>query len=80
MNYISEWCPGNTLGRISFVGHSLGFFILILFYFLNNKYIFINIGGLIIRAALPHLKKFEKKMFTFLTFSSPHCGFLFSSS
>jgi pimeloyl-ACP methyl ester carboxylesterase len=22
--YITEWCPGNILGRISFVGHSLG--------------------------------------------------------
>jgi len=23
-NYIKEWCPGPTLGRLSFIGHSLG--------------------------------------------------------
>mmetsp|Transcript_1865 Transcript_1865/g.1297 ORF Transcript_1865/g.1297 Transcript_1865/m.1297 type:complete len:122 (+) Transcript_1865:149-514(+) len=23
-NFISEWCPGSSLGRISFIGHSLG--------------------------------------------------------
>jgi len=24
VNYITEWCPGNTLGRINFIGHSMG--------------------------------------------------------
>jgi len=38
VNYVIEWCPNNSLGRLSFIGHSL--------------------GGLIIRAALPHLSKF----------------------
>lgn len=23
-NYIKEWCPGGSLGRLSFIGHSLG--------------------------------------------------------
>ncbi len=23
-NYINEWCPGNALNKLSFVGHSLG--------------------------------------------------------
>ena len=22
--YIDEWCPGKTLGKLSFVGHSMG--------------------------------------------------------
>ena len=24
MNFISEWCPGKALGRLSFIGHSMG--------------------------------------------------------
>ena len=24
LQYINEWCPSNTLGKISFIGHSLG--------------------------------------------------------
>lgn len=39
-----------------------------------------SLGGLILRAALPYLETFEENFFTFLTFSSPHLGFLFSSS
>jgi len=39
---IRDWCPGDYLGRISFIGHSL--------------------GGLIIRAALPHLAAYGPKM------------------
>lgn len=58
--FISDWCPGSCLGRISFIGHSL--------------------GGLIIRAALPHLEEYANKMFTFMTFSSPHLGYIFSNS
>eukprot|EP01016_Furgasonia_blochmanni_P032969 TRINITY_DN3411_c0_g2_i1.p1 TRINITY_DN3411_c0_g2~~TRINITY_DN3411_c0_g2_i1.p1 ORF type:complete len:778 (-),score=192.07 TRINITY_DN3411_c0_g2_i1:19-2352(-) len=59
-NFIKEICPGNALGRISFIGHSL--------------------GGLIIRAALPNLEEFSGKMYTFLTLSSPHLGYLYHSS
>jgi len=58
--FINDWCPGSCLGRISFVGHSL--------------------GGLIIRAALPYLEEFSSKMFTIMTFSSPHLGYIFSNS
>lgn len=58
-NYIREYCAGE-LGRLSFVGHSL--------------------GGLIIRAALVYLEDFREKMFTLLTFSSPHLGLMYSSS
>lgn len=36
--YIRDYCPGSALGRISFIGYSL--------------------GGLITRAALPHLFAF----------------------
>ena len=60
INFITEWCPSNSLGRLSFIGHSL--------------------GGVIIRAALPHLIKYQDKMFTFLTLSSPHLGYMYSSS
>ncbi|CAE7775115.1 fam135b [Symbiodinium sp. CCMP2456] len=32
-------------------------------------------GGLIVRSAIPHLQEFKDKMFTFITFSSPHVGY-----
>jgi len=50
----------NQLGKISFIGHSL--------------------GGVIIRAALPHLEEYKDKMHTLLTLSSPHLGYLFHTS
>jgi len=34
-----------------------------------------SIGGLIVRSALPLLQEYKDKMFTFLTFSSPHVGY-----
>ena len=58
--YITEWCPGNILGKITFIGHSL--------------------GGIIIRAALQNLEEYKEKMFTFMTLSSPHMGYLYNSS
>ncbi len=60
IDYVQEWCPGSTLGMISFIGHSL--------------------GGVIIRAALPHLKQFQDKMETFITLSSPHLGYMYASN
>ncbi len=36
-----------------------------------------SLGGLIIRAALPHLEEYKEKMFTFMTFSTAHLGFLY---
>jgi len=51
INFISQNCPENTLGRLSFVGHSL--------------------GGLIIRACLPYLDKYQDKMFTYASLSTP---------
>eukprot|EP00931_Biecheleriopsis_adriatica_P005121 TRINITY_DN106678_c0_g1_i1.p1 TRINITY_DN106678_c0_g1~~TRINITY_DN106678_c0_g1_i1.p1 ORF type:complete len:843 (+),score=175.66 TRINITY_DN106678_c0_g1_i1:79-2607(+) len=34
-----------------------------------------SIGGLIVRSALPLLQEYKDKMFTILTFSSPHVGY-----
>lgn len=59
-DFAQEWCPGSTLGMISFIGHSL--------------------GGVIIRAALPHLERFKDKMETFVTLSSPHLGYMYASN
>ena len=33
-----------------------------------------SMGGIIIRAALPHLSEFKDRMHTFITLSSPHLG------
>ncbi len=37
-------------------------------------------GGIIIRAALPHLEKFKERMYSFITLSSPHLGYMYNSS
>ncbi|OII78287.1 hypothetical protein cand_033450 [Cryptosporidium andersoni] len=39
-----------------------------------------SLGGLIIRAALPYLRQFKQKFFLFWTLSTPHLGYLSSSS
>ena len=33
-----------------------------------------SLGGVIIRAALPHLKRHKDKMYSYMSFSSPHLG------
>jgi len=58
--FISEWCLESVLGKISFLGHSL--------------------GGIIVRAALPYLGKYKDKMWTFVTLSSPHLGYMYASN
>lgn len=60
LQYIHEWCPKNSLKKISFIGHSL--------------------GGLIIRASLPHLRSLSDKFNFLLTFSSPHLGYMYNTS
>ena len=37
-------------------------------------------GGLIIRAALPYLENFSNKMHMYISFSSPHLGYMYNSS
>ena len=39
-----------------------------------------SLGGLIIRAALPHLKMFKDKMHGYLSLCSPHLGYMYKSS
>ena len=39
-----------------------------------------SLGGLIIRAALPHLSEYYNKFFTYMTLSAPHLGFLYNSN
>jgi len=58
--YLAEWCPGRKLGRLSFIGHSL--------------------GGLIVRSALRHLQDYAEFMHLLLTLSSPHLGYMHSTS
>jgi alpha-beta hydrolase superfamily lysophospholipase len=35
-----------------------------------------SMGGLILRAALPHLEQYSQNLNTFATFGSPHIGYL----
>lgn len=39
-----------------------------------------SMGGLIVRAAIPELKQFEDKLYTYMSLSSPHLGYLYQSS
>ena len=39
-----------------------------------------SLGGLIIRASLPHLKSLAPKFHFYITFSSPHLGYMYNSS
>ena len=39
-----------------------------------------SMGGLIIRSALPRLYKLKPKFYSFVSFSSPHIGYAYSSS
>lgn len=39
-----------------------------------------SLGGLIIRAALPHLSEYSGKFFTYISLSSPHLGYMYNSS
>ncbi len=39
-----------------------------------------SIGGLIIRSALPHLMDYSEKFFIFMSLSTPHLGYVYSSS
>ena len=38
-----------------------------------------SMGGLIIRAALPHLEKYKDKMHGFMTLCSPHLGYMYKA-
>lgn len=62
-HFVQDWCadaPEPSLGRLSFVTHS--------------------VGGLIVRSALPYLEEYKSKMFTFLSFSSPHLGYIYAAN
>jgi len=39
-----------------------------------------SIGGLIIRAALPHLAEFAPKFFTYISLGSPHLGYMYNTN
>ena len=58
--FIEQYCPGSSLGRLSFIAHSM--------------------GGLIVRSALPYLEKYKHLMYTFLSLSTPHLGYMYNSS
>ena len=37
-----------------------------------------SMGGLIIRAAIPHLKQFSQKFYSYISLSTPHLGYLYT--
>ena len=39
-----------------------------------------SLGGIIIRASLPHLSKYKDMMFSYISLSSPHLGYMYNSS
>jgi len=39
-----------------------------------------SLGGLIIRASLPHLEEFKDKLYSYMSLSSPHLGYMYNSN
>jgi triacylglycerol esterase/lipase EstA (alpha/beta hydrolase family) len=39
-----------------------------------------SLGGLIIRASLPHLEEYSDKFYSYMSLSSPHIGYMYNSS
>lgn len=39
-----------------------------------------SMGGLIIRASLPHLEEFKDKFYSYMSLSSPHLGYMYNSN
>lgn len=39
-----------------------------------------SLGGVIIRAALPHLEEYKAKFFSYISLSSPHLGYMYNSN
>jgi len=48
--------------------------------FFRISFIGHSLGGLIIRASLPHLEEYADKMFSYFTLSTPHLGYMYTSS
>lgn len=56
------------------------YLIFAIFILLRISFIGHSLGGVIIRAALPYLEEFRDSMYTFLTLSTPHMGYLYNTS
>lgn len=84
--YTSRTNEGRTEGNIFDLGFQLGIEIKGLLsefqYRSITKISFIghSLGGIIIRAALPHLVEYKDKMNLFMTFGTPHLGCVYGSS
>jgi len=39
-----------------------------------------SLGGLTIRAALPHLEEYKDKFYTYISLSSPHLGYMYNNN
>lgn len=60
--YIQDWCAGEPPEPS----------------FARLSFVTHSVGGLIARAALPFLAEFHDRMHAFMSFSSPHLGYLYS--
>ena len=50
--------------------------------FQNNRLSFVghSLGGLIIRTALPYLEEYAEKMYSYMSLSTPHFGYMYNAS
>jgi len=62
--FVKDWCPGFPPEP------SLG----------RLSFIAHSAGGLIVRSALPLLSEYSHKMHTFMTFSTPHLGYIYAAN
>jgi hypothetical protein len=54
--------------------------IIFFFYLFRISLIGFILGGIIFRAYLVHLEEYKNKMYTFISLSSPHLGFMYNSN
>ena len=39
-----------------------------------------SLGGLIVRASLPHIQEFKDKLYTYMSMGSPHLGYMYNTN
>ena len=72
--FIQDNCQGDILSRY------IKIYIYTHLYINRISFVGFSLGGIIIRSALPHLQEYSLKMYTFITLSSPHLGFMYNSN
>lgn len=70
----------SELNHFYFEVNYYNFIILAIIFIIRISFIGHSLGGLIIRAALPHLSKYQDRFYSYVSLSSPHLGYISNSN